>query len=109
MTHLPHAATARVAEEKVRDYLLNPDNPQNRGKAAKFTSFGFTRGGWRFLAGALRAHPVVNMVVETARSPHGVKYVVECSLQTPDARNPCIRSVWIIDLGESLPRLVTAY
>jgi hypothetical protein len=37
------------------------------------------------------------------RSPHGVKYVVECSLETPDRRNPCLRSVWIIETGQDCP------
>ena len=38
----------------------------------------------------------------------GIKYEVECSLATPDGRNPCIRTVWISQ-AEQPPRLITAH
>ena len=109
MSVLPNAAIALVEDVKIRDYLLNPGNPQNQGKAGQFGRFGFTRMGWAVLAGALGRHPVQNQVVKITRSQHGAKYVVECTLMTPDGRNPCLRSVWIIENGQSRPRLVTAY
>ena len=109
MTSLPNAAEAIVDAVKVRDYLLNPGNLQNRGKAGQFGKYGFRRDDWQVLADALLAHAVVNNVVRTASSPHGVKYVVQCSLETPDRRNPCLRSVWFLNAGGQRPRLVTAY
>ena len=109
MTWLPNVANAHVEEVKVRDYLLNPDNLQNRGKARRFGQYGFTRDKWQILAGALLRHPLSNQVVWTETSPHGMKYVVECSSETPDLRNPCMKSVWIIENGQHDPRLVTAY
>ncbi|WP_353216318.1 DUF6883 domain-containing protein [Sandarakinorhabdus sp.] len=42
-------------------------------------------------------------------NPHGRKFVVHCNMPSPDARNPCITSVWIIDANGDRPRLVTAY
>jgi hypothetical protein len=109
LSQLPNAATAGVDAAKVRDYLLNTGNLQNRGKAGQFGQSGFRRDGWQALADALRVHAMTNHVVQTAPSPHGVKYVVQCNLQSPDGRNPCLRSVWIIDTGGQRPRLVTAY
>jgi len=109
VSQLPNAALAHVGDAKVRNYLLNPGNLQNQGKAGQFGQYGFVRDQWQVLADALCKHPAINPVVRTAASPHGVKYVVECSLETPDRRNPCLRSVWIIEYGQERPRLVTAY
>jgi hypothetical protein len=103
------ASGAIVADEKVRDYLLNPDNLQNGGKAGLFGGFGFHRNGWLILAAALRQHPVDNEVIAETVSPHGTKYVVRCHISSPDGRNPCVTSVWIVDAVGGLPRLVTAF
>lgn len=100
---------AHIAAPKVRDYLLNPDNPQNRGKAGLFGQFGFRRDDWPVLAAALHRHPIDNDVVETTSSVHGDKYVVRCRLASPDGRNPCLTTVWIVDRGAATPRLVTAF
>jgi len=109
VSQLPNAALAHVEDAKVRNYLLNPGNLQNQGKAGQFGQYGFVQDQWQVLADALCKHPTVNPVVRTAASPHEVKYGVECSLETPDRRNPCLRSVWIIEYGQERPRLVTAY
>jgi len=109
VSQLPHAADARVDDAKVRDYLLNPYNPQNRGNAGQFGQYGFTRDRWEDLAAAIASHAIFNQVIQITVSRHGTKYVVACELQTPDRRNPCLRSVWIIEPGRNHPRLVTAY
>ena len=109
MSQPPSAALAHVEGAKVRDCLPNPDNPQNQGKAGQFGQYSFVRDQWPVLADALCKHPTINPVVRTVTSRHGAKYVVECSLETPDHRNPCLRSVWIIENGQGRPRLVTAY
>jgi hypothetical protein len=109
VSKLPGLPAIQVDDVKVRDYLLNPENPQNSGKAGLFTRFGFSRERWAELAESLGRHPVFNDVISTVSSSHGVKYVVQCALQTPDGRNPCLRSVWIVQPGRPGPRLVTAY
>jgi filamentous hemagglutinin len=105
---LPDAARAQVERKKVRDYLLNPQHPQNGGKAAFSTAFGFNRFSWSLLGSALAQHPKSHAVAAVSHSVHGVKYEVRCSVQSPDGRNPCITSMWIIE-PELPPRLVTAY
>ena len=57
---------------------------------------------------ALAQHPVVNAVAKRSQSPHGTKYEVRCGIASPDGRNPCITTVWIVE-GEGGPRLVTAF
>lgn len=109
MSLLPRAEDAVVEEPKIRGYLLNSEHDDGKHKAEFFTRFGFNREQWQDLAEALRSHAIKNVVEKTVRSPFGVRYVVEGPLSTPDERNPLVRSVWIIDEGEELPRLVTAY
>lgn len=106
---LPNAERAHVESRKVTDYLLSPEHSLGKGKAKFFSQFGFNRDEHEDFVTSLKKHAVSQPVVEVKESPHGVKYVLECSCQSPDRRNPCIRSVWIIEPGEERPRLITAF
>lgn len=106
---LQNAAEARVETGKVSDYLLSLDHPEGRGKAAFFIAFGFERDRLNLLVQALLRHATTQPVVDEQPTPYGRKFTLECSVESPDSRNPCIRSVWIIEDGETAPRLVTAY
>jgi hypothetical protein len=97
-----------VSEAKIIDYLLNQSHLAGGPKAQFFLSSGFSPAQWREMAAALAEHPDRNPIAETIRSAYGTKYVVRCDLQTPDARNPCIVTVWMKD-GDAPPKLVTAY
>jgi hypothetical protein len=48
-------------------------------------------------------------VVLGVESVHVVKYVVDGPLTSPTGKQAVVRTVWIIDRGEDVPRLVTAY
>jgi len=105
---LPDAESAVVPPAKVRDYLLDASHPKNGGKAAFFERFGFSRAAFLTLADALRFHPIRNPLLETAPFEFGMKYVVRCSLLSPDGRNPCAQSIWIVEADDP-PRLVSDY
>lgn len=106
---LPNGHLALVAKEKVADYLLNPAHPDNGGKAEFFHLRGFRREEWEVLARAFRDLATGTEVTERLESFHGVKYVLEGVVRTPDGRNPRVRTVWVVDEGRNCPRLVTAY
>jgi hypothetical protein len=106
---LPRAEDAVVEESKVRGYLLNFDHDDGKHKAEFFSRFGFSSDRWEELAEALRSHAIRNDVTKAVGSPYGVRYVVEGPMKAPDGREPDVRTVWIIDEGEELPRVVTAY
>jgi hypothetical protein len=108
MTTLPNVSGAVVASEKVQAFLLNQNNAGNKGRARFFALFGFSAARWDALRDALRAHVVANQVVETETTVHGTTYTVRCGLRSPDGRNPCIFTIWIIET-DGLPRLVTAF
>jgi hypothetical protein len=42
-------------------------------------------------------------------STHGKKYIVDGTMETPTGKSPRVRTIWIVDGGETVPRLVTAY
>lgn len=50
-------------------------------------------------------------VAESGKTVHGEKYVVDGTLSghTQESRRASVRTVWIIDRGGTVPRLVTAY
>ena len=48
-------------------------------------------------------------VGETIVSEWGIKYVITSALHTPSGESVYLRTVWIVDQGESRPRFVTAY
>jgi hypothetical protein len=101
---VPNAAQAVIVDPKITDYLL-----KNPGKARFFLGFGFTPAQWQVLRDALLRHVVTHEYVKEIPLDDGVKYVVEGALQSPDGRNPQVRSVWMIDGGRSSPRLISAY
>ena len=101
---VPNAAQAVIATPKITDYLL-----KNPGKAKFFLAFGFTLAQWHVLRDALLRHVVIHEYAKEILLDDGVKYIVEGFLQSPDGRNPQVRSVWMIDDGRSYPRLISAY
>lgn len=101
---VPYAAQAVIASPKITDYLL-----KNSGKAKFFLGFGFTVAQWQVLRDALLRHVATYECVKEIPLDDGVKHVVEGALQSPDGRNPQVRSVWMIDGGRRYPRLISAY
>ena len=111
IVQLRNAHLAVVEQHKLLDYLLNAAHPDNGGKAQFFESLGFTSTNPELLAAALRTVAQTGEVVQLTESIHGEKYVVDgrASSQTGPARHRMVRTVWIIDRGAEMPRLVTAY
>lgn len=106
---LPNAEEAIVESGKLIDYLLSQTHPVGMGKAKFFKAFEITVDNFEVLETALLEHGLTKPVVKSTDTKFGTKFELECSITTPDSRNPCIRSVWIIETGKSAPRLVTAY
>lgn len=106
---LPHAQDAQVDSSKITEYLLSFVHPDGRNKAAFFTAFGFRVEDPGVLMRALQKHGATLEVAGIVTSRYGVRYIVEGALETPDGRNPIIRSVWITSAEGGAPRLITAY
>ena len=48
-------------------------------------------------------------VTKVVESEYGTRYSVDGLLETPDSRNPYVRTVWIIEKQSTTPRLITAH
>lgn len=105
---LPDADHLRVDQEKITDYLLCTAHPDGQAKAEFFMRFGFHVNEWAVFAEAMRKHGRGHPVVKKVASTHGTRYAVDGLVESPDGRNPLIRTVWIQEPGAS-PRLITAY
>jgi hypothetical protein len=104
---VPNIDEAYIDPRKIVDYLLSPTHPQGAGKAAFFHRFGFSRDRPGILETALRWHGRSHEVTRTETTAYGVHYEVSGPLMSPDGRNPHVLVVWIIKIGEQIPRLVT--
>jgi len=107
--NLPNAVKALVEQDKIIAYLLNAGHPDNSGKALFFRSLGFTTEEWSLMASALRRLAATAEVTKNVESPHGVKYILDGRIEAPSGEMTRIRTIWIIDRGQDIPRLVTAY
>ena len=105
---LPNAHQAVVAPEKITGYLLSDANEYSAAKADFFYRFGFRRYDWQILANALRQQGANNGVVRTVETAYGLHYIIDGIIETPDGRNPLVRTVWQIATGTDYPRLITA-
>lgn len=105
---LPNAERATVAPEKITRYLLDPANPRNRGKAAIFFGIGYTRELWERLAMDLLAHGQTFPVETEEQRDVDRVYTVFGPLVGPNGATRLIRTVWQIDAGTHVPRLITA-
>jgi hypothetical protein len=106
---LPNVEQAIVPQAKITTYLLNETHPEGGGKALFFIHFGFSVAQWDIFVRALIRHAYEHEVVKTHPTRFGMRYVIEGELDTPSGRKPNVRVVWFIRMGESVPRLVTAY
>ena len=106
---LPNPEQLQIDHEKIVDYLLSPTHPDGQAKAEFFRRFGFRREQWEVFAKALCAHGVSHPITKTVESPHGTRYSVDGEIESPDGRNPRVRSVWMQETDSHSPRLITAH
>jgi len=109
LVKLPRANQTRVDESKVVEYLLSRNHPDGGSKARFFERFGFRLSEWMVLAASLKEHGQINPVVNVVETGHGRRYSVDGPIRSPDGRDPAIRTVWIVEPGVDVPRLITAY
>lgn len=106
---LANCENAVVDQTKVTDYLLNPKHPYGASKAQFFTGFGFCIERWEEMAELLKEHGGSHEISTMRETGFGLRYSVDGELNAPDGRHPNIRTVWQMDEGTVVPRLITAY
>ena len=106
---IPGANRAIVDVEKLRTYVLNSGHPEGRHKARVFmAALGIDARDAEWLAAALREAVVAADgqlgVVDGFGARYTAEFVVERS-----GRSAKVRSAWIVQAGQDLPRLVTCF
>jgi len=106
---LPNKFKAHIPASKIAGYLLSETHAVGKSKARFFRSLGFNETNVRKLEHGLLNIAQAEAVEEIIKAPHGTKYVIDGSLETPKGVMIRLRTVWIIETGEDGPRFVTAY
>jgi hypothetical protein len=106
---LPGSEHAVVDAAKVRDYLLSHEHPVGRFKAVFFEALGYSRAGWPRLQSDLLDLGRTGAMAEGQSSQFGRKYEVRGTSVGPSGRGAEVVTVWVILVGDDVPRLVTAF
>lgn len=106
---LPCSENAFVSTSKIKEYLLNRNHPDGGGKAAFFEMMGFSLSASDVFVKSLIQHGARRKLIDTVSTRYGRKYTVSCVLETPNGKNPCVNTVWIVEPNAREPRLITAY
>ncbi len=104
---LPNAERAVVDLAKLRDYCLNPAHPEGNHKARVLAAMlGYMANDAEKLREIILAAILQHDATEGIRDEHGTRYRVD--FETPGKRGVVIiRTTWIIDTGDTIPRLVS--
>jgi hypothetical protein len=109
MAKLPNAENAHIPLEKLRDYSLNFEHEKGSHKARVFASaLGFTAADAEHLRRMILEAVLTSEAQPGTADVHGARYTVDFEVEGLRGK-VIIRTAWIIDAGESIPRLVTCY
>jgi hypothetical protein len=106
----PDWGEAVVVPAKLVEYALNASHPRGRDKARVFRSaLGFDDANVEDLAEALRQGVLRHPAREAGRNAFGTFFRVDIDVTGPSGASGTIRTIWIVELASSAPRLVTLY
>jgi hypothetical protein len=106
---VPNAANAVIAPDKLRLYLLNPAHRRGGSKAKVLLTLGYSLANWRQLELDLKSQHLTMDVECQVDSEYGARYEIVAPLSGPSGRSMLFRSIWQIDRGSDVPRLITMY
>lgn len=106
---LPNKFNAFISASKISEYLLSETHAVGKSKAKFFRSFGFDETNLEQFEQNLIDIAKTQVVTETNHNNYGIKYVIDGNIVTPNGVTISVRTVWIIETGDTIPRLVTAH
>ena len=106
---LPNKESAYVSKAKLIDYLLSQTHVAGKSKSKFFRKYGFDDTNIAILEQGLKKIAREHDIIKITSTLYGEKYIIEGELQTPVGRTITVRTVWIIEKDEVIPRFVTAY
>lgn len=105
---LPNRTLAVIAPDKLTNYLLNLRHKRGGTKARLLAQFGYTVQDWRRLEADIR-RGLETEVTLMRPTDYGMRYEIRMTLQTPCGEPLTVRTIWQIDAGTEVPRLITLY
>jgi hypothetical protein len=106
---LPNADHAIVDVRKLREYSLNPAHRKGQHKARVFAaSLGFTTADAESLREMILSAVLTHDAMQGTTDEHGARYTVDFKVHGLRG-TATVRTAWIIDAGETNPRLVSCY
>ena len=106
---LPNGHLAIVEDDKLLDYVLDPQHPVGRHHAALFERLlGLTRANLEVLRDALLEAAAQQEVEPGKSSPYGQKFDMRFEM-TGSRGAKTVLAVWLIEAGDDRPRLITCY
>ena len=98
---------AIIPKRKITEYLLSNTHPVGKSKAKYFEQYGFSAESWEIMADALSVFVNENEISSIQNTNFGERYVIDGNLQSPDERNPLIRTIWVLE--NNVPIFITAF
>ncbi len=93
---------------------MNPANPANQGKWVAFEAIGYDvqNASSRSLAAQNVISQLKQQLIDAPAIPgqtstYGLRFKVEVMLRGVNGRQGCLITVWQIDNGSEIPRLIT--
>lgn len=106
---LLNAARAQIDARKFTEYALNPLNEDGQHKARVFQSaLGYTRENYQELIEQIRTGVLSNPAIKGTLDRYGARYTVDVLVTGPKGQ-AVVRTGWIIEPGNEIPRLTTAF
>lgn len=107
---LPNSEAAVVDLGKLFNYCLNPEHPKGGHKARVFSSvLGLTQQNGLYLQQALLDAAQRHEAIPKLADEHGERFEVRFLLTGPNGNTAEVISGWIVDAGETFPRLISCY
>ena len=107
--NLPNGTRAIVSLRRLRDYNLNPDHPTGKHKARVLAALGFTQANARQLRTILKRVARSYPASKGEQDEHGQRYTIDFELENEQGEPVTLRSGWMINAGETIPRWLTVF
>jgi hypothetical protein len=106
---VPNADRAIIAPEKLRDYLLDPLHRRGGPKARLLAALRYDRERWQVLERDLREQHLPLDFAREGENEYGRRFEIVGPIATPCGRAVVFVSIWQIDHGTDVPRLITMF
>ena len=105
---MPNCTLAKIPIEKISEYLLSASHPRGFAKAKWFNTLGYNLEKPNELVESIMSLACMD-IEASVQTDYGTKYVIVGKITGPNGRTAEVKSVWMLIVDETAPKLVTAY